>query len=121
MSCDIHDYLYIHNHLEEYEDILKKVEQDVQENIPAETIRILPKHVYDRGIQFCFYKYLLRHNMMIKPEKCFACPFLECNLSHAGTVFHTCIMNTDWFVGDLFFASHEGRPKWCPMDSEGWT
>ena len=48
------------------------------------------------------------------PKSCSECPAKSVELLQV--VCDTCLLNTDMYVGDMFFASHGKRPKWCPLN-----
>lgn len=118
MSCEVHDYKYIRDHLDEYQYTMALVRKDIYENFPKEMMDKIPDDVRKKGIEISFYEYLLRSGEMSEPEHCMSCPFHGVIFNPIGQLCDQCNINTDIFIGDHFFASKEKRPEWCPLGKE---
>ena len=103
MGCEVHDYEYIRNHMDEYKYTMALVK------------KMLPDDTDNRVIYTAFYKKLLDDGEMSVPVRCKECPFHSIVFSPIGIVCDVCDINFDTYVGDMFFAQSRTRPKWCPI------
>ena len=54
----------------------------------------------------------LENGMCGVPDDCINCPAHSVDFNRV--VIDLCYLNTDVYSGDLWFAHHNKRPKWCP-------
>jgi len=117
MSFTVRDYEYIRNHMDEYQYTMSIVKQEVNDMFQEQGIDIgeYPQELHERGLEITFYKKLLDSGEMSMPEKCTECPFHSIRLNSIGQVCDNCDINTNTYVGNMFFSSSKKKPKWCPL------
>ena len=58
-----------------------------------------------------FMEDLTSHKVDV-PSTCIGCPAHDIDYFYVAA--DTCLLNTEVYSGDLFFARHKEPPKWCP-------
>lgn len=115
MSCTVHDYEYVRNHLDEFKFTMDAVKKEIKESFSDAYLKSIPQSEYDRCIEISFYKKLIDNREMSVPERCKACPFHRVEFNMIGQLCDQCDINVNTFVGNLFFAESKTRPDWCPL------
>ena len=118
MGLEVHDYEYIRSHLDDYQYTMEIAKADFESALPDNIRKNLSKEMCEQGIQLAFYMRLLNTGEMSVPKRCWVCPFHTISFNSIGQMCDGCSMNTDWFVGDSFFASKSKRPDWCPLNKQ---